>query len=399
MIRLLAPLLFAVSIAHAQPVTMRVVAFNVQDVRPSDLADAAHPRLKHLAEVIQRVRPNIILLNEIACSMPGSPGFQEGMPPDSNARRFVDLYLSTPQAPELGPLTYRVFAAPVNSGVCSGFDLDNNGRAVKSYPDPRGGPDRGAPHPEPGPEARDYGNDCWGFGAFPGQYGMALLVAEPLEVLAEQARTFQRLPWDYMPGAFLPTKEDGTPWYSDEERALMRLSSKSHWDVPVRLPGGAVVHLLCSHPTPPAFDGPEMRNKKRNHDEIRFWADYVSDASYIVDDAGRDGGLRAGQSWIILGDLNADADEGDSFKNPITNLLGSISRLNLGDVPLADIDAGSLSRDDTASFGMRVDYVLPSTDLEWLRGGVYRAIPSGAKAFPSDHFPVWVDVRVPAARP
>ena len=31
-----------------------------------------------------------------------------------------------------------------------------------------------------------------------------------------------------------------------------------------------------SHPTPPAFDGPEDRNGRRNHDEIRFWSDYLT---------------------------------------------------------------------------------------------------------------------------
>ena len=36
------------------------------------------------------------------------------------------------------------------------------------------------------------------------------------------------------------------------------------------------VHVLASHPTPPTFDGAEDRNGRRNHDEIRFWADYVS---------------------------------------------------------------------------------------------------------------------------
>ena len=73
----------------------------------------------------------------------------------------------------------------------------------------------------------------------------------------------------------------------------MRLSSKSHWDVPVTV-GAHTVHVLASHPTPPTFDGPEDRNGRRNHDEIRFWADYISSlrSGYIVDDAGRRGGSR-----------------------------------------------------------------------------------------------------------
>jgi hypothetical protein len=36
------------------------------------------------------------------------------------------------------------------------------------------------------------------------------------------------------------------------------------------------VHFLVSHSTLPVFDGPEDRNGRRNFDEIRFWADYIS---------------------------------------------------------------------------------------------------------------------------
>ena len=59
-----------------------------------------------------------------------------------------------------------------------------------------------------------------------------------------------------------------------QEQAVLRLSCKIHWDVPVQI-GSETVHFLVSHPTPPAFDGPEDRNGRRNHDEIRFWADYI----------------------------------------------------------------------------------------------------------------------------
>ncbi len=60
------------------------------------------------------------------------------------------------------------------------------------------------------------------------------------------------------------------------------------------LVGKTTLHLLASHPTPPAFDGPEDRNGRRNHDEIRFWNDYLDRAEigYIRDDAGLAGGLR-----------------------------------------------------------------------------------------------------------
>ena len=79
-----------------------------------------------------------------------------------------------------------------------------------------------------------------------------------------------------MPGALLPDDpaRRHRDWYSPDELAVLPLSSKSHWDVPVRI-GSTTLHLLASHPTPPAFDGPEDRNGRRNHDEIRFWSDYL----------------------------------------------------------------------------------------------------------------------------
>ena len=71
-------------------------------------------------------------------------------------------------------------------------------------------------------------------------------------------RTFQKFLWKDMPGALLPD-DPATPapadWYSPAEQNVFRLSSKSHWDLPL-LVGGKVVHFLTSHPTPPVFDGP-----------------------------------------------------------------------------------------------------------------------------------------------
>ena len=81
----------------------------------------------------------------------------------------------------------------------------------------------------------------------------------------------------------------GLPWYTDAELAVLPLSSKSHWDIPIRI-GNRTVHFLASHPTPPVFDGDEDRNGRRNFDEIRLWADYVNGgdaAGYIYDDHGK----------------------------------------------------------------------------------------------------------------
>ncbi len=383
----------------APPVTIRVATFNIEDVRLTDLVNADgtprtdHPRLKRLAEVIQRIHPNILLLNEIAYDQTGAPGFKEGMPPGQNAQRFVDQYLSIPQAEGLVPLAYKTYMAPVNTGIPSGFDLDNDGKVVQSFPAPPAGKADGSPGPQT-EGGRAYGNDCWGFGTFPGQYGMALLVDPRLEIQSEQIRTFRLLPWDYMPGAALPVKADGSEWFDPKEKAVARLSSKSHWDVPVKLPNGATVHMLCSHPTPPAFDGPEMRNKKRNHDEIRFWADYVDGEQWIVDDNNVGGGLDWLAHFVILGDLNADPVKGNSYKNPIA-MLRPYGKIQSKVRPVASVPVPGLDPDDTAMFKMGVDYVLPSRYLEVGESGIWRDTPAGGTAFPSDHFPVWVDLTVP----
>ena len=133
----------------------------------------------------------------------------------------------------------------------------------------------------------------------------------------QKIRTFQKFRWADMPGNLIPTD-----FYSPQEQAALRLSSKSHWDLPIEI-GRETVHFLVSHPTPPTFDGPEDRNGTRNHDEIRFWADYVSGARYMYDDRGRRGGLARKASFVIAGDQNADPLDGDSVAAAIDQLLDS----------------------------------------------------------------------------
>ena len=117
-----------------------------------------------------------------------------------------------------------------------------------------------------------------GFGFFPGQFGMVVYSKYPIAY--EDVRTFRKFLWEDMPGNLIPR-----PFYSPDEVEILRLSSKSHWDVPIQI-GRKTVHFLVSHPTPPVFDGSEDRNGRRNHDEIRFWADYITPgkSSYIYDD-------------------------------------------------------------------------------------------------------------------
>jgi hypothetical protein len=228
---------------------------------------------------------------------------------------------------------------------------------------------------------------------------MAALIRSDHELISDSVRTFQHFAWSALPDARRPVNpDDGLSWYADEVWNEFPLSSKSHWDVPVRLSNGRVIHLLASHPTPAAFDGPERRNVLRNHDEIRFWSAYLDDADFIVDDRGTRGGLAPGETFVIAGDLNADPDEGNAVDNPVGMWILNHPRVNGDYVPTADSTGVAafpdLDPDDTARWRMRVDYVLPSTDLDIVGGAVVRPSDPEAPAA-SDHFPVWIDLIVP----
>jgi endonuclease/exonuclease/phosphatase family metal-dependent hydrolase len=370
--------------------SLRVATYNLslnRDVEGglvADLSDGENAQARTVAEVIQHARPDVVLLNEFDYDDAGTA-----------ARLFRENYLEVPQgAAEAIEYPY-AFVAPSNTGIPSGFDLNKDGVI--------GG-----------------GDDALGFGLFPGQYGMAVLSRYPID--AANARTFQNFLWRDMPGAVLPTDPaTGEPWYSDEALGVLPLSSKSHWDVPVRV-GHRTVHVLAAHPTPPVFDGPEDRNGRRNHDEIRFWADYVTGgrtASYIYDDDGGRGGLHRGASFVILGDYNADPADGDSYDNAIHQLLahpriqdpaprsagaaeaaelqGGANESHLGDPALDTADFA-----DTTPGNLRVDYTLPSRNLRVRDAGVFwptRTDPlsrlTGEYPFPSsDYRLVWVDLKL-----
>jgi len=367
----------------------------------TDLSTPNNQQAKNVAETIQRVNPDVLLINEFDYDSSNTA-----------LNLFQQNYLSVSQNGAT-PVNYPFrYTAPSNTGIASGLDLDNNGSAVTQI------------------GVNGYGNDAFGFGDFPGQYGMAVYSKYPIDTA--NIRTFQNFLWKDMPGALLPDNSS-TPaandYYSPAELNVFRLSSKSHWDVPINI-NGEIVHVLVSHPTPPVFDGPEDRNGKRNHDEIRFWADYVTPGkgSYIYDDRGTVGGLAPNASFVIMGDQNADPFDGDSFDGAIWQLLDN-SRVNTGVTSTIPASLGGMQQVadggnnvnqkgnpafDTADFGdagnnpgnLRVDYVLPSADLPINDAAVFWPLTTDplyrlvgdrqtAENTPtSDHSLVWADIAV-----
>lgn len=255
------------------------------------------------------------------------------------------------------------FAKRPNSGMPTGLDLDGDGRL--------GGP-----------------ADAQGFGAFAGQGGMAVLSRLPID--ESRFRDFSDFLWRDLPGNLIGNS------LSEAAIAIQRLSSTSHWDVPILLPDGDSLHLLIWHATPPVFDGPEDRNGRRNHDETVFWQRLL------------DGDLpmpAPPAPFILLGDANLDPADGDGRADAIDALLsepqlqdpapkGSHGRkepAHKGDPAL-----------DTALFslgGLRLDYILPSSDLQVTGSGILwppETDPMSATVnAASRHRPVWIDLRLP----
>ncbi|MEQ1932205.1 MAG: endonuclease/exonuclease/phosphatase family protein, partial [Parvularculaceae bacterium] len=148
-------------------------------------------------------------------------------------------------------------------------------------------------------------------------------------------------------------------------------------------------------------------------------------SAYVYDDAGRRGGLADDARFVILGDMNADPNDGASQPGAIAQLLDH-PRVNSGFVPKSGGATAAARRQgganlahkgdasaDTADVAdardgdpgnLRIDYVLPSrAGLRVVNGGVNWPAPTDAHAelvgegwpvVSSDHRLVWIDVEI-----
>ncbi len=405
--------------ADDQAPTIRIALFNIQDLRLHEIADPTSERMHRVIAILRDIDADVIAINEIHHDGVIDPRDSSELVPPQSARVLARRIATDPErsfanagipnptnAPTPKPITYTAVQLPSNTGVHSGLDLDRNNTITDRW------------------GTRDRGGDCLGYGEFPGQYAMALLVRESLTIDTDNIRTFANLRWNTMLGALLPNGDgQRVPvedlWYTDDMLDVMRLSSKSHWDIPVIHPDLGTVHILLSHPTPPVFDGPDDRNGKRNHDEIRFWAEYTNhgtapNTSWLIDDNGRTGPLPDNAHYVITGDLNAEPKptESESLR-PIERWFertGTVHPDHLTGplAPTSNTTVGDLDPALTAHWGRRVDYVLPGPSLTTTNARVWRSpadsptAPPNASAtfsaqthrdwYPSDHYAVWADI-------
>ena len=105
--------------------------------------DTNHQQIKNIAEIIQRVNPDIILLNEFDNQENNDNNQHQSL------KKFMTHYLNTNQNGQSAIHYPYFYQGPVNTGVNSGYDLDGNGKKGVL----------------PG--------DGFGYGHFPGHFGMA----------------------------------------------------------------------------------------------------------------------------------------------------------------------------------------------------------------------------------
>ncbi|MGF1725612.1 endonuclease/exonuclease/phosphatase family protein [Photobacterium nomapromontoriensis] len=359
-------------------------------------------QIRNVAAIIQKNRPNVLMMAEYN---------NDGIGEDKAALiGFQANYLSVAQSIDgaggeanLEPIQYPYFESySTNTGLFSGLDLNNDGKIQ-------------------GPA------DAWGFGLYHGQYAFALM--SQYEIDTDNTRTFQSFKWKDLEGEHIPTitmcdnsqaipagMSCGDEWYTPEEWEKVRLSSKNHVDAPIIIPtksGKEVVHLLMSHPTPPVFD--TGKNKAQNAAEVEFWNQYIQGKRFFYDDAGQNGGLADGAKFVIMGDQNLDPVAGDGesavmktlHDNPLVNqkvMNGELYPTSYGAAEYKVANHPYPNR-VTSTFGLGVDYAMPSANLKIIDTGVYWAasyengrklfndirIGSGnGKSVSSDHRMVWI---------
>ncbi|MGR3563506.1 MAG: endonuclease/exonuclease/phosphatase family protein [Heliomarina sp.] len=337
--------------------TIRVASFNTELERRGpglllrDIASGKDQQVAAVVKVIALGDADIIALQSIDWDLEGA------------TLRALMAELEKAGAPY--PYFY---AAQPNSGRASGYDLDGNGRLGE-------------------PE------DSWGFGAFTGQSGIAVLSRFPIHI--EEVRDFSGSLWRDLPDALLPVNEDGTLFPSEQVYLEQPLSSTAHWAVPIELPNSETLTLLTFKATPPVFDGPEDRNGRRNHDEIVFWQAYLDGDFGPVPDS----------RFVIAGDSNLDPHDSEGRREAMRALLSDARIVDPAPTSNGGAAAGGQGHTgpdalDTVDWDgpgrLRVDYVLPSRDWTVMDAGVLwpgkDAPEHDAVISASRHRLVWVDL-------
>lgn len=353
--------LLALSVPAARAGELQIALYHTSLARPGPglLLDAIRrgndPQVEAVITVIADQSPDLLVLLAI-----------------DHDPRLITLGALRDRIADLGTVYPHIFALPPNTGMQTGLDLNGDGRI--------GG-----------------ARDAQGYGEFPGQGGMAILSRH--RIVTDKVQDFSAMLWRDLPDA-LVTLPDGSALLNHAQIAVQRLSTTAHWAVPIDIEGQQI-WMLTFHATPPVFDGPEDRNGRRNHDEVRFWIEYLNGTL----------GPTPKSRYVIIGGSNMDPADSEGRPQAMTSLLND-PRLSDPAPRGGGAHEGSAEHRgdpglDTARWpapgpgNLRVDYILPSADLTVRDAEVYWPEPQDpmaavAKAA-SRHHMVSVTVEWPPA--
>jgi hypothetical protein len=337
---------FAVQSDPLRAQTLRIATFNTELSRKGpglllrDIERGEDAQIQAVIDVISQNQPDILVL--------------QGIDWDHGSLALKALERSLAAAGSPYP---HLFASQPNTGRATAFDMDGDQRF--------GGP-----------------GDSQGYGDYTGRSGMAVLSRHP--ILADEISDLTGLLWRDVPGASLPRHPDGSPFPTPQAQAAQRLSTTAHWALPVAVNEDTRLTLLVFKAAPPLFDGVEDRNGLRNADEVRLWQVFL--AGQLPPEIGQPPSSR----FLIAGGANLDPKKGAGHREVIAELLQDP---RLQDPQPRSSQAGT----DTVDWGkerrMRVDYLLPSRDLQVVAAGVdWPDSPEDAAAKASRHRLVWIDI-------
>jgi 3-phytase len=328
--------------ADSGPVRLRVGHFNLREMSTAKLLDESDEQATAAAQILARFAPDIISINELQFDMQGVPTPSMPGAPGTTGWGQFDVF----GADNAHRLADRIAAA----GTPEGYEhrlifVGNSGYYW---------------------EGSTLGFDWFilrGWGEFRGRFNTAILSRYP--ILLDQVRIISDVPWDALPENHIAkmkaeTGIDVPPGFPIFEKGLNI--------VPVQV-NDEVLHLVLLHTVSPAFD---PINPYRNYDELRALVMFLDGQLPGVEP------LPPDAKFMIVGDLNADPDDGDGLPGAIQQVLdhpsviavfgaGAGTKGNNGQYNTylsgCGLDDGSIVQNPTQKFQLQLDYLLPSTNL------------------------------------
>lgn len=334
--------------ATGTPSHIRVGQFNLREMTTKKLMDAADEQATAAAEVLARFAPDVVNINELQYDIQGVPTSSSPGQPKAdakpgtfggaaeNAKRLADRVRGVDPTADY-PYVIQTLG---NSGFL--WEGSNNGSAVF---------------------------DLRGWGEWRGRFNTAILSKWP--ILEDQIRVIADFAWEDLPDNLIAQMETEQGLTVPQGWPLFE---KCLNVIPVQI-GDEVVHFVLLHPVTPVYD---VINTYRNHDELHALQLFLEGKLPGVDP------LPEGAKYVVIGDLNADPEDGDGIEGSIQQVLdhpgltaffpeGHGTKYSNGArntyLGGCGLDDGSTVDDPTTHFQLQLDYLLPSKTLGTPTGG------------------------------